>query len=1045
MNKETVSKLKWEGVVRTCAITVETAGNEVQANGKVICELSLENRKFKQQLFILERTPVNVVLGNDFLKSAGIIIDVPDGTYWHKDRPEEIRMFNAVARTNLNAMLMSSSLVDPSKEQREQMIQELLKEYDEVIGPNHKVGRCGLIKHEIKICGEIKKKLRPYKYSPPLEEEIDRQISGLKAHNMVRESNSEFAAPIVLVNKPGGKKRMTVDYRDINQITVPDSYPMVKVSWILRSLPMARYFAKCDMESFYWQIEMEEKSIPYTAFISHNDLLEWLVMPFGLRNASKTAQRLMTTIFRPYIRKFLYVYQDDVLIFSSTFAEHLEHIRMMLQKLKDNNLTCNYDKCKFAEEVVQFLGVLITRTGIKVDPSKTAVILNLDRPTTRKQISQFHGMANYYSDFIERFAERFEPMFRLLKKKSKFEWGEEQEKAFIDIKTALAKEVILAGIDYTKPIICRTDASDIGLSATISQVIGGGERPVCYASRVLQPSEKNLYTMEKELLAIIWGLEKFREYLYGVEFYLFTDNSALTYLNNMRHASKKLTRWALSIQSWNINIRHCPGKDNKVADYLSRYPDKLQGNETDWVNGENNIIYTPTLCALIGSHFDLHEVKIEQQKDSSNIMDEYKGKDVCIHNGILCEKINGNFIVILPKRFRGEVMYLFHDTPECGHLGISKTMEKISSRFTWQHMKKDITEYVKSCEVCQKYKHSYTKPKGLLQHVKAKSVFDTICVDFLGPYPKSRGKGNQFILIVTCAFSHWVELFPMRHGKATNVAEKLEDEVFCRFGSPRIIISDNGTAFRSKIMKTLCQEWKITLKTTSSHNPKANFAERMNRNLVTMMASFVKSNHTTWDRHLQKFALAMRTMTNRVSGVTPALLNLGREIALPIDRQMHNEPQEDPAEVAAALPEKLKEIVSYVNTCMDRARAQNKVYFDRTRVNFKLKVGDMAFIRNHPFSSSEERKVAKFYPKWLGPYKVLEELTPVSYRLEVNDCKILDVQHIQNLKPFYKRNPDDKGSASLSQIPADKQIPSYVPPTTRKRKINFRQMLGLDK
>ena len=332
----------------------------------------------------------------------------------------------------------------------------------------------------------------------------------------------------------------------------------------------------------------------------------------------------------------------------------------------------------------------------------------------------------------------------------------------------------------------------------MANFIGGKERPVCYVSRILQPNERNLHAMEQELLAIIWGLEKFREYIYGVEFTLFTDNSAIWYLNNLKSASKELMRWALSIQSWNITFRHCPGKEYKVADYLSRNPEEPKVDEYYWVSDSPNIIYTPTLCTLIGAIFDLEEVKKEQRRLGSKLTRGYK--DYYLHNGMLCIKKGEDFLIVLSEKFRGEIMYFFHDVEASGHLGQEKTIQKISSRFTWKGLRKDVVQYVKMCEICQRNKQEYKSPKGLLQHVKANNVFEIICVDFLGPYPTSSGgRQNQFLLVVVSAFSHWVEMFPMRRGTAAKVAEKLEDEVFCRFGAPRTIISDNGTASTSKI------------------------------------------------------------------------------------------------------------------------------------------------------------------------------------------------------------------------------------------------------
>ncbi|CAG7832806.1 unnamed protein product [Allacma fusca] len=293
----------------------------------------------------------------------------------------------------------------------------------------------------------------------------------------------------------------------------------------------------------------------------------------------------------------------------------------------------------------------------------------------------------------------------------------------------------------------------------------------------------------------------------------------------------------------------------------------------------------------------------------------------------------------------------------------------------------------------------------------------------------------------------------MRKGTAKNIAEKLEDEVFCRFGAPSTIVCDNGTAFTAKVIKILCAEWNITLRPTSSHNPQANFAERMNRNLVTMLASYIKGNHTEWDIHIQKFALALRTIANRITGITPAMINLGREIALPIDRRLHSgkSTEDNPQAIAAELPKKLKEITEYVQICIERAHQKEKFDYDKHHRQVKFKVGDKVWVRNHPISSAEEKKTAKLYPKWIGPYIIMDILTPVSYKLHISDRRVLESQHVHNLKPYYARSSHLNSDSTLTtsnqkknNVDEQEEITETHPYNTRKRIVNYKEQLGMD-
>jgi hypothetical protein len=379
----------------------------------------------------------------------------------------------------------------------------------------------------------------------------------------------------------------------------------------------------------------------------------------------------------------------------------------------------------------------------------------------------------------------------------------------------------------------------------------------------------------------------------------------------------------------------------------------------------------------------------------------------------------------LPRSLVPEILNQFHDAPESGHMGVRKTQSAIKQRFFWNGMNKEIQQYVKSCSTCQEQKVERLKPKGLLGAVpQANSVFETIFIDFIGPLPTSRLKRNKFCLVVVDQLSSWVELFPMRVAKAPKVAEVLEDEVFCRFGSPKVIVSDNGTHFVNKVMKKLCSEWSIRHVLLSAYHPCPNRSERTNSDLVRMISSYVNNAHGNWDVHLQKFALVLRTMISDTTKFSPALLNLGREIALPIDRSLQkNESidfEKDARDLAKILPEQLKDILNFAKDRILKAHQRNKVIFDKSRRDISFEIGQLVYVRNHELSDADSNKSKKFTKKWIGPFKILKKFE-MTYIIDLPG-RLNPKRHISDLKPFF---PRESNFSEPPKVTVNSLVPNF--------------------
>jgi transposase InsO family protein len=400
-------------------------------------------------------------------------------------------------------------------------------------------------------------------------------------------------------------------------------------------------------------------------------------------------------------------------------------------------------------------------------------------------------------------------------------------------------------------------------------------------------------------------------------------------------------------------------------------------------------------------------------------------------------------VPVIPKSLIPEILKIFHDVPEAAHLGMRKTKQKIKDRCFWNFMNRDIQKYIHECHVCQVTKPVNQLPAGLLQSVEPPTaVFETIDVDFMGPFPASSKNQNRFLFVVIDELSKWVELIPMRAATAKKVAENLENQVFCRFGIPKNVLSDNGSQFTSKIMKKLCQQWRVTHKLISPYHPQANQSERTNKNLKAMIQAYVEENHRQWDFHLQKFAFALRTSINETTQVTPSLLNLGRELPVPFDRNLQEDEQADMEanrEELKELPQKLQEIIAWVRTNIIKAQAVNKSHYDKSHRHVDYQIGELVLMKSHGKSEKHKGIIMKFNNRWNGPVKIHKKLTDVSYEIyNVHTNKPMGKRHVSELKPYFQRADKEEKT---------QKKPAFEFPTVKRslrntKRVNYRTLAG---
>ncbi|KAK8771557.1 hypothetical protein V5799_025197 [Amblyomma americanum] len=389
-------------------------------------------------------------------------------------------------------------------------LSSLLLDFKDCFAASSKVGRTPVAKHRIVIDSATPPVCqRPYCVSPKEREAIRTQVDEMLADDVIQPSTSPWASPVVLVKKKDNTLRFCVDYRKLNNVTKKDVYPLPRIDDAIDRLRDARFFSSLDLKSGYWQIEVDERDREKTAFVTPDGLYEFKVLPFGLCSAPAIFQRMMDTVLAGLKWQTCLVYLDDVVIFSSSFEQHLQRLRIVLQALQSAQLTIKPEKCHFAFEELRFLGHVVSAQGVLPDPDKTSAVSSFPRSTDKKALRRFLGLCSYYRHFVKDFSRLAEPLTALTRDDTPFVWGSAQDAAFEELRCRLQSPPILAHFDENAETDVHTDASNVGLGAILVQWQDGAERVIAYASRTLSRSERNYSTTEKECLAVIWALSDY--------------------------------------------------------------------------------------------------------------------------------------------------------------------------------------------------------------------------------------------------------------------------------------------------------------------------------------------------------------------------------------------------------------------------------------------------------------------------------------------------------------------------------------------------------
>ena len=570
--------------------TTFTAANGSKIMGYGICHDTIarigEWTGEVEDLHVLDLPDMDVILGIPWLEKANPIIDWANRTLTFPRRVYICtkKHFKRDAKNSKEIFVINITQI---KNEENPVPSGLLSEYVDLFPvelpstlPPSRPG----IDHRIKTMPDAKiPQKNPYRLSYAENLELQRQIEDLLKKGLIAKSNSPYSSPVLFVKKKDGTMRMCIDYRALNDITIKDRFPLPHIGDLLDQLSSARCFSKIDLRSGYNQVLVDPQDRHKTAFVTNEGQYEYNVMSFGLCNAPGTFQRLMNDVFAPFMKgkdRFLIVYLDDIVIFSKTKEEHECHVRQVLDTLRKHKLYTNPKKCIFFREEIDFVGHIVGRGVVKMDPDKISAIRDRMVPKNPTEVRSFLGLANYYRRFIRNFSKIAGPLHDLTSN-AKFEWTEKHDIAFNKLKARLTEEPVLILPDFGKEFKIMTDASNGAIGAVLSQKGNDGrEHPIAYASKRLSSTEQRYATRDKELYALVFALKHWRPYLHERKFVAETDHQSLTYLRTSRDLTPRLARWNDLIAEYDFEIVYRPGKKNGAADALSRPPTEVLTGES---------------------------------------------------------------------------------------------------------------------------------------------------------------------------------------------------------------------------------------------------------------------------------------------------------------------------------------------------------------------------------------------------------------------------------------------------------------------------------
>ena len=934
---------------------------------------------------------------------------------------KEVQVVDTVSQNLKHTTLSDEEFVENIKvdEQHRDIVSPmLLRNKDLFAFSDLDLGHTDLLEAEIITDDARPINLRPYRIPLAQREVVSKAMDDMLAANIIKPSSSPWNFPVVLVDKkPDGpnavpQKRICIDFRELNKVVKPQSFPIPLIDDILGNLAGSTFYSTLDLRQGFHQIKLSDESAAKTAFSCFKGKYQYNVLPFGLCNSPSIFQQMANKLLLG-LEDIAVAYLDDVLIHTkSTKEHHLEQVQKVLDRIRKHNLKLKLPKCRFLKKETNYLGFIISEHGIKPDQEKVQAIRSWKCPTNAKECRSLLGMSGWYRRFIPNFSKIAEPIVALTRKYSRFKWTNECQKAFEYLKESLSTIPLLAYPDPNRPYILYTDASDTCVGACLVQECDDkeewvpgikNEKPIYFLSHKLSPTQVKYPVIQKECFAIVYALQKLDYYLNNATFVIRTDHQPLKYLLKSQIQNKTIQQWALTISSYNCTIEYIKGIDNSCADLLSRSPPETEENPVEVPPVSDRAF---NIAAINTNKINVQEYldpEVETDKEGQErptlegfdmIKEQDKDPEIVrikqqLELGTADKTTYARFMtadnllyyisqvddeptvrLYIPPHLQQQIIVEYHDH---GHFAVNKVFQSIKEKYYWPNLYKQIEKHIEKCITCKV--RNQPVHKAPLQDMRTPvHPMAVVELDLSGPYKKTPSN-NVYIASFIDVYSGWLEAYPLPDKSADSVVNVLVEEFIPRHSTPWKLITDNGSEFVNHAFETTLKRMNILHAKTSFYHPEGNAkVERSHRSLHDILSKLMEGQIDNWDIVLNQALYSLRCQPSRTTGVSPFFILYNRQPTLPIDNILQPRRKymgQDFFEMALENQHKMFMLVH--KNSREAKKKRDKYANKRNKCkDVTFKVGDSVFYKNHA-------KTNKLEGNWRTHFIIVKQTSPVSF------------------------------------------------------------------